>query len=156
MLLIIHRSVKRCNCKEEQRKSHKLRSVRFHLVVWFSQVNGSHCRRRDLKFTTTMLIFIHSLNGTILASRPTGEAFSQGNSSAVGCCCCEQHVCQAVQHNSWIMDLVFSCQPSHNAPLLWDDKEVWQRVFFLSAEARFHQNLIAHCFDSSTSWYFTV
>lgn len=46
MLLIIHRSVKRCNRKDEQRKSHKLRSVRFHLAMWFSQVNGNHCRGR--------------------------------------------------------------------------------------------------------------
>lgn len=70
---------KKCNHKEEEEeKSGKSRSVRFHLAARFSQVNGGSCGGRDLEFTASALTFIHSLD-TIPAWLPTGEAFLQGN-----------------------------------------------------------------------------
>lgn len=79
--------------KQVEKKSCKSRSVRFHLAVRFSQVNCSRCRGRDLKFTTTVLIFIHSLDarhnsrftsdgGSILA----GKQFSGGLSLLRAAC----------------------------------------------------------------------
>lgn len=65
--------------RAEKKKRGKLRSVRFHLAVRFSQVNGSSRRGRDLKFTTTLYSFVLSTHGTIPASLQTGKTFLLGN-----------------------------------------------------------------------------
>lgn len=102
MLLIIHRSVKRAIAE----KTKKTRSVCFHLGVWFSCVNGSSRWRKDLVLQRpSSYSFIYS---------PFFLSSDGEHSSAVGCRCCKQHVCQSDRHDSWIMDFVCSCQ--HSVP----------------------------------------